>query len=244
VLVSQLSTANGLFGVPFSGGVLHNLTRQSTNWLAIIKASKLNMCCLAWASFFSCEVMTSRTPRRLTQLLREIRKVAFKVTAAKMAAILNDVVRMGVDGPVFEFTEQTVKNIESGRIEVQYIHLECYANIFEVPTGVLLLISKFQHEPVEIIEETVRVLSEILLSTCEQRRLIDYQQLRMISHGLGRADRLGQIPSSVMRRSGSARPLTSIERLAQQKKSLERLGIDPSAGLELWDFANKSDGYL
>jgi hypothetical protein len=183
--------------------------------------------------------MTERTPRRLTQLLKEIRKIAFDVSSLEMSELLNRAVRDGANGPLYHFTEQFVKNIESGRVELQYIHLETYANLFGLPTGVLLIVSRLQHESPDRAEQLIAAIEKNVTETKEKRRIVDHRLLRLISDSLDWEPNVVPKVWSKPIRTGKMKSISPLDRLSEFKRLHERLNIDPHAGLPLWQEKSK-----
>lgn len=79
-------------------------------------------------------------PARLTRLLRSIRRDIFKESQALMAERLNSVERLRGKNT---FSGELIKNIENGRRIITYYHISVYADLLEIPTGVLILFSRY-----------------------------------------------------------------------------------------------------
>lgn len=178
-------------------------------------------------------------PRRLLNLLRGIRRDIFEASTIDMADMLNGVTRMGSDDPIITFNSSTVKNLEAGKIEIRYVHLECYANLFGLPVGAFMLVSRFQHEPIERVEQFLHAFNEVFQRSVERREIVTARQLVLLAENLGWVGEFGQAFPRSLRSPGKARPYSTLERLERYKLSQEKLGTDPMAGLSLWDYKEK-----
>jgi hypothetical protein len=79
-------------------------------------------------------------PGRLKRLLKSIRKDIVGCTQPEMVKKLNGAERLPGRN---SFNLETVKNIENGRRIITYYHVSVYGDLLDVPTGILLLFSRY-----------------------------------------------------------------------------------------------------
>ena len=105
-------------------------------------------------------------------LLKAIRKDVFDCGQAQMAKRLNEVVRPDkAKKATVTFNQSVIHDLENRFIGFRFAHLEAYARLLEVPTGVLLLVSKYSqtNNPHRDFVELRQLLSA-LLDLCPEGR--------------------------------------------------------------------------
>lgn len=122
--------------------------------------------------------LAEETPKRMPRLLQELRKnyprsaasqTAEVPSQAAFANILTKHVRTNSNNEaVFQFTKNTVANLESRRIPVRFAHLEAYAKAVNMRTGWLLLFSQHMDtsEPRDL--DRLRTQALLLSDLCEK----------------------------------------------------------------------------
>lgn len=124
-------------------------------------------------------------PRRLTTLLQQIRKNIFHETQAEMANRLNEVCRKDTTGkPLIRFSHSLIANLENGQTSVRYFHLHAYGDALNIPTGLLLLVSKYSfldgdHGPESLknIAQVLRALIDMTEAAAETGRPLSTNEL-------------------------------------------------------------------
>jgi hypothetical protein len=176
--------------------------------------------------------------RRLAALLERIRTDILGLGRADMALRLGEVCRNDAFGtPVANFTQDLVLNLERMEIGIRYVHLETYGRLLGVPSGIILLISRFSTDRDD--EADIMDLEKLL-----QGLLVVCAVARAENRSLGAQDFKSLSDIVAVERPQRGRPVsqedlppdaTTIERLRAAKRLSEKRGFDPLRGLALFE---------
>lgn len=158
----------------------------------------------------------SENPGRLIKLLTRIRTDIFQVSRAEMAEMLENAqaaeakARKLSSGSIREtekgattadvveqthpaktklgkFSAESIRNIEEGTTLISYYHVAAYGNLLKVPTGILLLFSRYSKatpKPEKEFKEFNEILSHFLIMSnqaWQERGFFSIQDLHEMS---------------------------------------------------------------
>ena len=112
-------------------------------------------------------------PGRLVNLFKLIRTQHFGCTVREMAEILTNSIPVssGKHGkPVATISKTIVSRLENSQIAIRYIHIEAYAHAVGIPSGLLLLVSLFQHRAEVDKEKLVDAVNRVFGGTRAQHK--------------------------------------------------------------------------
>jgi hypothetical protein len=168
-------------------------------------------------------------------MLLDIRKEIFKCSARSMAIKLEKSTRTHNDERLVKFSEHVVKSLENRHTEIKFIHLESYANLFGLHVGALLTISYFQFENSDVVSDNLEALHTVLNGAVSRKEVIDFRHVQLVAQqtkeaSLKKFPKVITLPTSMK----SARANSVTELLAEIKRKHERLGTEPTQGLDLF----------
>jgi hypothetical protein len=172
----------------------------------------------------------AESPVRLAKLLVAVRVEHFGKNQAEMAKSLDGSVRRDVYGvPVVSFSQSVVNSLENRQIGFRFAHIEAYARLLGIPTGILLLVSLYSttSQPRRDLADLRNVL-QTLISVCESsaaagRSLTVYDLAPLCGIAIQDPERA----TDVVTEDDLASANSALERLAKVKALTEKRGLDP-----------------